>query len=526
MTTTPEVHVTQPAAVKDVASLKVSQPSTIVIFGATGDLAARKLIPAFYNLYLQGLLSDQSTIVGVARRDMTDDQHRLALREAVGKYSRIQPVSDDAWNGFTKRICYHRVRFDEPMDYAGLARRLEDIDRRRGTPGQRLFYLAVEPSYFLPILQMLHTVQLTEPCHPVEAVRVVFEKPFGRDLESARTLTREITAILDEDQIYRIDHYLGKDTVQNILSFRFGNSIFEPLFNTKYVNHVQITVAETIGMEGRRGGYYDTSGAIRDIIQNHGLQLLCLVAMEPPAVFGPKEIRDEKVKVLQSLRRPTLESVRHDVVRGQYLAGRIEDQAVQEYRHEEGVQPGSQTETYVAMRMAIDNWRWAGVPFFLRTGKRLARRATEISVQFKEPPLQFFTTVECVGDVCDIARAKPNVLTFRIQPNEGISLTFAAKQPGMLFTIHEVEMDFLYNRSFAMALPEAYERLLLDALRGDSTLFTRSDEVEFAWRYVDPILRAWTSQDPPPLFSYDAGTWGPREANFLFQPQEGGRRLI
>jgi glucose-6-phosphate 1-dehydrogenase len=344
---------------------------------------------------------------------------------------------------------------------------------------------------------------------------VVIEKPFGRDLASALELNRGITRVLSEEQIYRIDHYLGKETVLNMLSFRFGNAIFETLFNSKHVDHVAITVAESFGMEGRRGAFYERAGTLRDVVQNHGLQLLSLAAMEPPAVLSSKGIRDEKVKVLQSLRILSPDRVAGDVVRGQYVKGEIGGEAMRAYRDEEGVDARSTTETCVALRMHIDNWRWAGVPFYLRAGKCLPKRVTEIAVQFKQPPLHFFTTVECVGDVCDISQAKPNVLVFRIQPDEGISLIFSAKRPGMLFQIHPVQMDFLYNRAFTVALPEAYERLLLDALRGDQTLFMRSDEVEMAWRFVDPILKAWTGKSPPPLYFYEAGTWGPQEAGRL-----------
>ncbi len=495
------------------ADLRVKAPSTVVIFGATGDLTARKLMPAFFRLCKEGFLPDAFSIVGVARRPFSDDSFRDMMRAAIEKHS--GSISADDWEIFAAKLHYQVVKFDDSAAYEALGTRLDRIEADRGQPGQRLFYMATAPSFFLPIVEnlshagLVHNVEEECPC------RVIIEKPFGDDLASALELNNRITSILAEEQIYRIDHYLGKETVLNILSFRFGNSIFDTLFNSHHVDHVQITVAESVGMEGRRGAFYESAGALRDVVQNHGLQLLCLAAMEPPAVFSSKGIRDEKLKVLQSLRPLVAEAVGRDVVRGQYIAGSIDDEDMPAYRSEQGVRPRSMTETYVALRAYIDNWRWAGVPFYLRTGKCLPKRLTEIAIQFKQPPLDFFTTIECVGDVCDISRAKPNVLVFRIQPDEGISLLFSAKRPGMLFQIHPVEMDFLYNRSFKMAIPEAYERLLLDALRGDSTLFMRSDEVESAWRYVDPILRSWSSPNPPPLQFYEAGTWGPREADRL-----------
>jgi len=424
------------------------------------------------------------------------------------------PPSQDAWERFAGRLRYHALVFDDASAYAGLAAALA-ADGACGTAA-RVFYLAADPAFFMPIIENLGRAGLLRGGGQ-PAVRVVIEKPFGRDLESALALSRGVAAVLDEEQVYRIDHYLGKETVLNILSFRFGNAIFETLFNSRYVDHVQITVAETVGMEGRRGQYYDTAGALRDVVQNHALQLLGLVAMEPPAVFAPKEIRDEKVKVLRSLRPIAAGAAGQQVVRGQYVAGTVDDRPAPAYRAEYGVDPRSTTETYVALRLLIDNWRWAGVPFLLRTGKRLARRTTEIAVQFKQPPLHLFTTVECVGDVCDISQAKPNVLVFRIQPDEGISLLFSAKRPGMLFQLHPVQMDFFYNQAFPAALPEAYERLLLDAVRGDSTLFTRNDEVQAAWEFLDPILRSWSGPKPPPLHFYEAGTWGPPAADSLLE---------
>ena len=507
-----------------VAGLRVTAPSTMVIFGATGDLTGRKLMPAFLRLFAQRFLPDAFSIVGVARRPFSDEAFRDMVKSTMGKHGGAGGPSDEVWASFAPCIHYQPVEFDDPAGFTALANRLDRIDADRGTPGQRLFYLATAPSFFLSIIENLNAAGLI--CATPERCpsRVIIEKPFGDDLGSALQMNEGIARVLPEEQIYRIDHYLGKETVLNILSFRFGNAIFETLFNNKYVDHVQITVAESIGMEGRRGAFYETTGALRDVVQNHGLQLLSLAAMEPPAVLSSKGIRDEKVKVLQSLKPMSLADVGREVVRGQYVGGSVSGQMVPGYRNEEGVDPRSMGETYVAMRMFVDNWRWAGVPFYLRTGKCLPRRLTEIAVQFKQPPLHFFTTVECVGDVCDISQAKANQLVFRIQPDEGISLTFSAKRPGMLFQINPVEMDFLYNRAFNVALPEAYERLLLDALRGDSTLFMRSDEVESAWRYLDPVLKSWAGKSPPPLHFYEAGTWGPQEADRLMQDGRAWRR--
>ena len=503
------------------AELRVNHPSTVVIFGATGDLTARKLVPAFYRLHAQRFLPEAFSIVGTARRPFSDDQFRDMLSATLSRHG-AAPAGDE-WPVFARGLHYQQVDFADPAAYRALAGRLDQIEAERGAPGQRLFYLATAAAFFLPIIRNLQEAGLIRGAEDRCPSRVIIEKPFGHDLASALELNRAIGQVLAEDQIYRIDHYLGKETVLNILSFRFGNAIFETLFNSKHVDHVQITVAESIGMEGRRGQFYEAAGALRDVIQNHGLQLLCLAAMEPPAVLGSKGIRDEKLKVLQSLRPLKPAALGHHVIRGQYTEGMLEGKTLPAYRSEEGVDRQSRTETYVALVAHVDNWRWAGVPFYLRTGKCLPRRLTEIAIQFKQPPLDFFTTIECVGDVCDITRAKPNQLVFRIQPDEGISLTFSAKRPGMLFQIHPVQMDFLYNRAFGMGIPEAYERLLLDALRGDSTLFMRSDEVESAWRYVGPILQAWASGEAPPLYEYEAGTWGPREAAGLMSGERAWR---
>ncbi len=380
-----------------------------------------------------------------------------------------------------------------------------------------MFYLATDPEYFGPAVERLAGAELVhrQPDRPWS--RVVIEKPFGHDLASALALDRDVLRYLNHDQVYRIDHYLGKETVQNLLAFRFGNAIFEPLLNRQYVDHVQITVAETVGMEGRRGAFYDHAGALRDVVQNHMLQLLALVAMDPPATLKASDVGIAKLNVLRSLVQFHGGDVARRVVRGQYSAGTVDERLVRAYRDEEAVDRNSTTESYVALRVNIENWRWAGVPFLLRTGKRMPHRLTEIAIQFKLPPLRLFQTIECEGDVCDLTEAQPTVLVFRIQPDEGISMSFSAKRPGMQFVLHPVRFEFDYGKSFHLQLPEAYERLLLDALRGDPTLFMRSDELQAAWEFATPILDAWR-EDPPPNFpNYAAGSWGPVEADRLFE---------
>ncbi|MCA9063538.1 MAG: glucose-6-phosphate dehydrogenase, partial [Planctomycetaceae bacterium] len=378
----------------------------------------------------------------------------------------------------------------------------------------RVVYLATSPSLFSDAVEGLHHGGMIPERGSERILRVVVEKPFGHDLASAHVLTEQLARRLSEDQIYRIDHYLGKETVQNILLFRFGNAIFEPLLNRNHVDHIQITVAEAQGMEGGRGGYYDTSGALRDVLQNHVLQLLCLIAMDPPSLFQAREIRDEKMKVLQALRPGGGGSIGNWAVRGQYTAGLVNRQPALAYREEDRVPANSNRETFVAMRVLIDNWRWAGVPFYLRTGKRLPHQVTEIAIQFKNPPLNLFSTVECDGDLCDLVETRPNQLILRIQPREAISLRFSTKRPGMQYQVQPVHMDFAYEEHFTEELPEAYERLLLDVMRGDSTLFTRSDELEAAWKFVTPVLQAWESSSSAPDF-YPAGTWGPSSADRL-----------
>lgn len=481
------------------------QPCTVVIFGASGDLTFRKLIPALYNIAADGDLPAALSVVGFARREKSDDTFRAELKEALGKYSR-QTLSEELWGSFGQRIFYHRSEFADEDGYRRLAERLDKLDGERGTRGNRLFYLSVAPSEFEGILEKLAQFKLNEAKEGSWA-RVIVEKPFGTDLASARGLNAVVNKVFHERHTFRIDHYLGKETAQNIMVLRFANSIFEPLWNHRYIDHVQITAAEPLGVEAR-GPYYESAGALRDMVQNHLLQLLCLVAMEPPTDLGADSVRDEKVKVVRSLRLMSPDDVARNVVRGQYAAGAIQGQPVKAYREEDRVSPESMTETYVALKVNVDNWRWADVPFYIRVGKRLPKGGTEIAVQFKAAPhVLFNTSAEPLG---------PNVLVIRIQPDEGISLRMQAKMPGAALRIEPVKMDFHYGTSFGKASPEAYERLLLDAMSGDATLFARRDEVEGAWKFIDRIESAWHAADnPPPLCEYPSGSWGPKEADEL-----------
>jgi len=491
----------------------VPQPCAIVIFGATGDLTHRKLIPALYNLAADGELPAGVAIVGFARRNKSDDEFRRDLEEATRKFSR-QPVRDEIWKTFAQSIVYHQSEFDDESGYKSLAKRLDEIDKNYGTRGNRLFYFAAAPDQFEPILKHLKAAGLNETCEGSWA-RIIVEKPFGTDLDSARELNRIIRNSFTEEQTYRIDHFLGKETAQNILVLRFANAIFAPLWNTHYVAHVQITAAETLGV-GTRAGFYERAGALRDMVQNHLLQLLCLIAMEPPTDLAAGSIRDEKVKVVRSLRRWSRNEIAANVVRGQYTAGAIHGEPVVGYRQEQNVNPDSQTETFVALRLFIDNWRWADVPVYMRVGKRLPKSETDISIHFKKAPAVLFNK-----DLSDL-----NVLVIRIQPDEGISLRIHAKVPGTSFRIEPVKMDFHYGTSFGKPSPEAYERLLLDAMSGDATLFARSDEVEEAWAFIDPIEEAWHANDAPELFFYPAGSWGPEAAdNLLARDGRAWRRL-
>jgi glucose-6-phosphate 1-dehydrogenase len=485
-------------------SRSAPEPCSLVIFGATGDLTHRKLVPALYNLAADGNLPPSISVVGFARREKSDEQFRTELETAARKFSR-QKINDELWNSFASSIFYHQSEFTNLEGYETLAKRLDELDAQRGTRGNRLFYLSAGPDQFPIILENLRKSGLNKAT-PGSWSRVIVEKPFGTDLPSAIELNDMVQEAFAEADTFRIDHYLGKETAQNIMVLRFANAIFEQLWNARYVDHVQITASEPLGVEGR-AGYYDKSGAMRDMVQNHLLQLLTLTAMEPPTDLSADSIRDEKVKVLRSLRRISGEEVAQYTVRAQYAAGSVNGKDVVGYLQEEKMPAGSQTETYVALEAHVDNWRWAGVPFFIRVGKRLPKGATEIALHFKSvPPVLFRQTGQAIDD---------NVLVIRIQPDEGVSLRMSAKLPGSSLRIEPVKMDFHYGTSFGKATPEAYERLLLDAMAGDATLFARRDEVEEAWKFVDAIREAWDSGEGGKLATYAAGTWGPNEADDL-----------
>src|SRR5688572_4390608 len=494
---------------------RMAEPCTMVICGATGDLTERKLGPALYNTLLGGFLPPEFTVVGFARRDLTDQQFREHLLEGINEHSRNKPAKPAIWESFARGIEYHRGDFDDPTAYVELSKRLDRIDRDRGTAGNRLFYLAVPPSLYPEIVNQLDRAGLAARGDRRSSgskrgwTRVIVEKPFGYDLDSARTLNHELAEVFDEEQVYRIDHYLGKETVQNLAVFRFGNGLFEPIWNRRYIDSVQITVAETVGVEGR-GEFYDETGALRDIVQNHALQLMAMFAMDPPVEFHAEDLRDEKLKVLRGVKPMSPADVATNTVRGQYVSGWVEGEKVASYRDEPEVQPESQTETYAALKLGIDSWRWAGVPFYLRTGKALPSRVTEIAVQFKQAPLALFARA-------GVPQIDDNVLAIRVQPDEGILLRFGAKVPGQGLQIRNVNMDFRYGSSFAVDSPDAYETLLLDAMVGDASLFTRDDEVERAWEILQPILDAWGNGSGGPLHFYAGGTWGPPAADELLE---------
>lgn len=485
-------------------------PCTLVIFGATGDLTGRKLAPALYNLGKDGLLPPNFACVGFARRPKTHQQFREELKQEIGTYSRTLPIDEGFWKTFQEQVFYHQSEFDQDEGYEALKTLLSQLDSKLATRGNRLFYLSVQPKYFPVIIAKLHQHGLIYNVHQETErwSRVIIEKPFGRDSASAAKLQHDISQHLDESQIYRIDHYLGKETVQNLLVFRFANSIFESLWNYKHIDHVQITVAEEIGI-GSRGHFFEDEGLLRDIVQNHMMQLLSLVAMEPPVNLSGSAIRDEKVKILQSIRPFSNQDLEEHVIRGQYGPGFINGNAAIGYREEKDVNPKSSIETYLAMKLFVDNWRWAGVPFYLRGGKRLPKRATEIAIIFKDAPGVLFQQ--------NNKKNAPNVLALRIQPNEGISMRINCKVPGPSSPIQPVKMDFRYGSYFGGAPPEAYERLIWECILGDSTLFTRCDEVEASWGILTPILNHWAATAPKDFPNYPCGSWGPQESDTMIE---------
>jgi len=491
---------------------RIGDPCVMVIFGFTGDLTRRKLIPALYNLATQQLLSREFAVIGVGRSPMSDDDARKRVTEDFKKFA-TGAIDSDLWEWFVRRVSYVNGDFNDSATYDRLKDALAKADHEHNSHGNYFFYLATAPRFFGDVVERLANVGLMseENSH---WRRVIIEKPFGHDLDSAKALNQQLLKVVSERQIYRIDHYLGKETVQNILAFRFANGIFEPIWNRRYIDHVQISVTETVGVE-QRGDYYDGAGALRDMVPNHIMQLITLTAMEPPISFEANAVRDEQAKILHAIQPYSNEDVLSKTVRGQYGEGIMDDQRVPGYRSEEGVPPDSRTETFVAMRLLIDNWRWAGVPFYLRTGKRLPGRNTHVVIQFRRAPFMLFRETQ-------VENMMPNQLVLHIQPEEGISLRFAAKTPGTTMQLGEVNMDFEYADYFGQTLNTGYERLLHDCMTGDATLFQRADMVEAGWSIVNPMLDVWKALPPRDFPNYPAGTWGPKESDELVE--RDGRR--
>ena len=499
-------------------SFKTPESCILVIFGATGDLTARKLMPALYNLKKEGQLPAHFACVGFARRPKDHEQFRNEMLNAVNQFSRSKPVDTELWKTFQEHLFYHQSEFDHDKGYDELNQFLQKLDSQLGTKGNRVFYLSVQPSFFTPIVEKLSQHHLIYP-HHIENKwsRIIIEKPFGEDTDSAKQLQQNLIAYLDESQIFRIDHYLGKETVQNLLVFRFGNSIFESVWNNRYIDNVQITVAEEIGI-GTRGRFWEEAGMLRDIVQNHMMQLLSLVAMEPPTNLHASSIHDEKVKVLESIRPFPINRLDELAIRGQYGPGFINGELVKGYREEQNVSPTSFVESYVALQLFIDNWRWADVPFYLRAGKRLPKRTTEIAITFKNAPGYLFQATS--------TRVDPNILVIRIQPDEGISFKINCKIPALNNVIQPVKMDFRYGSYFGSTPPEAYERLICDCMAGDNTLFARDDEVLMSWKLLTPLLKHWQAHPAYNFPNYAAGTWGPEASEEMLHTQNRHWRLI
>ncbi len=495
------IEVAQDPSTSSHPSAIPGEPCVIVIFGASGDLARRKLIPALYALACRSCLAPSFAILGFARTEMRDGEFRRTSAEALSRTKEEADKLSSVLDSFSRSLHYFAGDYDNPDSFQKLAKRLEELEREHNLPGNRLFYLATPPQVYPQVIEQLGRAGLATPPNEKAWVRVIIEKPFGHDRESARKLNEKVLSVFDEPQVYRIDHYLGKETVQNLLVFRFGNGIFEPLWNRNYISHVEITMVEKLGVENR-AAFYETAGALRDMIQSHMMQLVSLVALEPPAMFDANAVRNEKIKVLQSIRPFTPETVAKQIVRGQYGPGTIDGKPVPGYRQEKGVSPDSATETFVAMKLEVDDWRWANVPFYLRTGKRLAGQTTEIAIQFKQAPHLVFRG----------KNVEPNWLVLNIQPNEGISLSFGAKPPGANLDIRPVRMDFQYREFFGPSSRDAYTALLNDCMRGDATLFDRADSVEAAWALIDPIREAWNVMPPSAFPNYASGSWGPQEA--------------